>query len=214
MELPIYTGATVAARLAALGLDEDTLRRAVLQGEIHRRACTPNDPGMMCGILRWGKTVRSLRDSLSRRGWTSGRDGGYETVDRPDGALSIVVMTGDSLTGVVDDYCSPRSQYPKGSATVRAIRQNNLQTRFSFYDLRSDPGPEAVPWATWVLLVHTGRDEIRCELSLPESLDSVGRIFKWRERIVLDSVPREDDPIGRTADDEDDIDFDVDRIAG
>jgi hypothetical protein len=48
---------------------------------------------------------------------------------------------------------------------------------------------------TWILMHHTdtARGEIRFELSLPAEIGSDGKITSWSERIVLGSIPFDDD---------------------
>ncbi|MCX2778349.1 hypothetical protein [Microbulbifer thermotolerans] len=93
--------------------------------------------------------------------------------------------------------------------TTEAVETNNLLDMFS--DLL--PAIEDVQGlTTWVLLMHLATDEVRCELSLPSSISN-GKINGWKERIILPSMPLDDDSIEIEAPDLPDIEVPIKKKA-
>ena len=68
---------------------------------------------------------------------------------------------------------------------------------------------------TWVLMHHTdiARGEIRVELSRPSGIGKDGKINGWAERIILTSIPFDDELIEIYPPSGPDIDFDIQRKA-
>jgi len=201
------------ARLALLDLSVKSLHEAIEFGDGYRQECEPGlDPAALGGFMHWGKTVRRLRELLIPRLWRAANDGGLETVVNEAETVAIAVCAGDEATG--NPERSPQTRYPRGPASIiAALRNNNGQGKFVFDDrvLRASQGLKR---NTWMLLVYATEHEIRAELSLPRSLSETSRkIVGWHERIVLPTIIRDGKPIGPTADDEDDIEFDVKRKA-
>jgi hypothetical protein len=179
----------VAARLAQLGIAVEDLREAVIGGYLARATCTANDPPSFPGMVFWGVTTRILREQLMAKGWVKSDAGNYSIVISPNSSIDLVVATGDEATGNAAKM--PKTNYPKGPATVAAVLVNRSQI-----DLFSPTGsihPAAARGPiTWVLLIaHTGERGARAELSLPLEIGDDGRIEAWRERIIL--PPLDDD---------------------
>ena len=202
------------ARLAALGLTQDVLREAVARGVDARRRCTPFHPPSFPGMAQWADTHRALRELLVPVGWQRDDTGGYSTVVDPSGEVAVTVAAGDGRTGR-DGLPAPSTKYARGPMTQAAIHGNQLA--LSLYgeppaDL-VDEG-EAAKRVTWILLVHTGHHEVRCELSCPRDVDDRGRVVGWSERIMLTSLEVEPTlPILEPADeDEPEIDVPVERL--
>ncbi len=62
----------VDAALRALGdgsLDRLVLSSALLFAEAERRTCTENDPGILMGMIGWGRPIRYLREVMRPKGW-------------------------------------------------------------------------------------------------------------------------------------------------
>jgi hypothetical protein len=176
--------ATVDERLEGLGVSADILTQAVLVGEAARASCTFNDPPILPGVLAWGRTVRGLAELLAPKGWIRRDVGNFSTILDKRLGIAIAVATGDEATGLSSG--EPRTKYPKGPNTVKVVAQNYRQLR-----LFDEPGddktpPEAV--LTWILLIARVENEVRCELSLPDSIGDDGRVEGWRERIILPPI--------------------------
>ncbi|HZL16479.1 MAG TPA: hypothetical protein VFG23_01910 [Polyangia bacterium] len=200
----------VKSRLAELGVpDEQMLRDAVAEGEVTRASFHKNVPGMAVGCAKWGTIVGGVRTRLVPHGWISSGRGHLEETLNPETKVSIVVSTGDDVTGVNGD-ADPKTKYPKGMATKEAIKQNNAQldlwSRLYPGDPAYMPGfkPDISPAVTandagtaadsdgimtWVLLVVRTDDEIRCELSLPYGIGIDNVVESWAERIILKPIP-------------------------
>jgi hypothetical protein len=183
----------VGRRLAELGLEEDTLQDAVRRGQLAYLSCTPNHPPQFPGMSAWAETVCALREVLRPAGWQRSNDGNYSLCLAPAGQMAIAVATGDDGTGRAD--VTPSTNARKGPRTLDAVAANQL--RFSFMDEpvpgRGAPALTTGSRETWVLLIHRADDEVRCELSLPISMDEEGHIDAWIERILLGSIPLDGD---------------------
>lgn len=178
-------------RLESLGLTEAPLRSAVTQGYLARTRLTANHPRIFHGYLPWAETVASLRDQLRPSGWEKSDEGNYELTIHLELELAVAVMTGDDGTGTPE--ITPSNKCPKGSNTIEAISLNNQIDLFP--ELLPLPSIEKAKFTTWILLYYFAPDEIRCELSLPSDIGTDGRIRGWKERIILSSIPLDEEPI-------------------
>jgi hypothetical protein len=184
----------VRRRLAGLDLEEEALRDAVRRGQLAFLSCTPNHPPPYPGMSAWAETVCALRETLTPAGWQRSNDNNYATCLAPAGEMAIAVATGDDAAGQAD--ATPSTNARKGPRTLDAVAANQL--RFSFMDepIRR-PGAATTAGGggreTWILLIHRAATEVRCELSLPISMDEDGHVNVWRERIILGSIPLDGD---------------------
>lgn len=207
----------VSNRLAQLGLDEVKLAEIVKRGYLAFANCTPNDPPLFPGFSAWATMVRALREYLLPEGWARCDDNNYSLVINPAGNLAIAVATGDDATG--HHGVQPTTKSSKGPSTAGAVSSNQLQLDFGLPMVEVPASADASPEEkrmTWILLVHRAGSEVRCELSLPTSMGSDGRVDGWRERIILGAIPT--DPglveiIPPTPPDQPDINVDVKRRA-
>jgi hypothetical protein len=202
----------VHARLAALHLTEKVLLHAAWRWHVAWNSFTPNHPPFGIGIAAWMEAVAALRETTMSRGWTRSDERNYALVISPDGSMAINVATGDQATG--RSGANPSNKAPKGVSTADAISINQVQLdlplpvpQLWLYG-RNDPGP-----LTWFLLLHRADDEIRCELSLPLSMSSDGRITLWQERIILSPIPLDDETIEIVAPQGAEVHIDVKRKA-
>lgn len=202
-------------RLAELGLTVELLERVIRRADAEARTCTPLDPPNLTGFLRWGRTARFLREELVPFGWGFDNPRNLPRTIHPSGDFAIVTTSGDGATGVVG--FTPTTKYPKGVATVEAV-ESNLQLALEFGDEVFDvPGAQGAAdndnLMTWILLFHVAENEIRVELSLPDSMID-GQIASWAERIILPALAYDDDPfadLGRPDDGEDEVVVEVNR---
>lgn len=183
----------VKARLRKLGLSVSVLHEAIRIGEAHRNACTENDPSSFPGMIAWARTVRSLRELLASRGWLRSNEHRIPLVLNPSGVVAIAVATGNTDTGNTDT--PSKTKHPKGPATVAAVKQNAVQLAFDFYEEKGETLPQKTSdCLTWVLLFSHCSGEIRCELSLPNSIGEDSRVSSWNERIILPPVSMDTTP--------------------
>jgi hypothetical protein len=216
MEVAIYTEPSdIRPRLAELGLQEETLRDVVRQGYLGFASCTKNHPPLVPAIWAWGETIRALREYLLPLGWRRSDTNNYSLVIDPSERIAIAVATGDDGTGLINAVPSTKS--PKGPSTIAAVNVNQLELALDFgpavspsTNLSSQEEGRAV---TWLLLICRGYGEVRCELSLPSSMDTDGYIDGWRERILLGSIPLDSEEIEIVPEPVPDITIDVRRRA-
>jgi len=210
-----FIQAEATDRLAELGLTVELLQRVIRRADAEATTCTALDPPNLTGFLRWGRTARFLREELIPAGWGFDNPRNLPRTIHPGGEFAIVATSGDSATGVIG--FTPTTKYPKGIATVEAV-ESNLQLALEFGDdVFGAPGDQDPAdhdnLMTWILLFHVAEDEIRLELSLPDSIID-GQIASWSERIILPALPYSDDPfagIGRPDDGEDEVVVEVNR---
>jgi hypothetical protein len=174
-------------RLAELGVEEEPLIEVVRRGYVAFASCTPNDPPLAPGFLSWSTMVRALREYLLPE-WERSDENNYSLVINPSGTVAIAVATGDDGTGRVDG--TPTTKSSKGPSTADAVTSNQLQ--LELFPPVEVPARSVVAEnhrIAWILLVHRAKGEVRCELSLPSSMGTDGRVDRWEERIILKSVP-------------------------
>jgi hypothetical protein len=175
----------VKARLAELGLDENELVDSLAEGDQEASWCTENDPRIMSGFIRWGKSFRGLADRLVLKGWAHKERRSLPLMINSNRTIALAVSSADDNTGRADTTM-PKTRNPKGEVTRQIVYENQPQLpgianavtriRGRVDDLR-----------TWFLLFFVDRqtDEIRSELSLAASIASSGQVGEWYERIIL-----------------------------
>ncbi|GAA1658337.1 hypothetical protein GCM10009765_04720 [Fodinicola feengrottensis] len=187
----IVVEAAAVDRLAELGLSVQILERVVRRADAEVSTCTPLDPPMMAGLIRWARTARYLREELVPAGWHFDNPQNLPRTIHPSGDFAIVAITGDELTGGLDVL--PTTKHPRGPATALAVATNEqLPFDFDGFDFGLAPGRtlDAGHLLTWILLFHVHDEAFQVELSLPDAIED-GRITGWAERIIVPPFPRE-----------------------
>jgi hypothetical protein len=177
----------VDAALRALGgggLDREVLSGALMFGEAERRTCTENDPGILTGILGWGRPIRYLRERLRPRKWRREEPNSLPLVVSPDRSTAITVAAGDEQTG------NPRTSFActkwdKGKMLRDWVDPSKQMEMFG--DAPEDE-PEERP-ELWILLVRRTPTEVLAELSRPTSVTPDGRLRFGDARIFLKPLP-------------------------
>lgn len=201
----------IASRLDQLEVNEVALREAVYQGHLQRTRLTLNHPTIYHGLNMWGEIVAALREQLRPLGWTRQEVGSYALTVHEERGLAITVASGDEATG--NPSAHPCNRSKKGRNTVEAIEANRQLELFE--KLPPEIQDEADGKQTWVLMHHTDtvRGEIRLELSRPSSIGKDGKISEWSERIILGSIPFDDDLVEIYPPSGPDIEIDIRRKA-
>lgn len=201
----------IASRLDQLEVNEVALREAVYQGHLQRTRLTLNHPTIYHGLNMWGEIVAALREQLRPLGWTRQEVGSYALTVHEERGLAITVASGDEATG--NPSAHPCNRSKKGRNTVEAIEANRQLELFE--KLPPEIQDEADGKQTWVLMHHTDtvRGEIRLELSRPSSIGKDGKISEWSERIILSSIPFDDDLVEIYPPSGPDIEIDIRRKA-
>lgn len=204
------------AGLYALGLQEKTIRKAVVRGLIARRTCTAFDPPSYPGTVQWAQTHRAMRELHAEYEWKPSDANNFSRIISPNNAIAVTVATGDEFTGQNGEI-EPKTRYPKGTQTKLAVEVNAQQ--LSLWPAPGAPVAvvEGARQALWVLLVSTTEHEVRFELSRPKGQDEKGHVVSWSDRIVFEPIEIETVTTDERHDDEDDegksgIDVPVERI--
>jgi len=173
-------------RLAELGLDVETLHRAVRAGIAARATRTGLAPRNAAGTDLYSYTVEELRLLLVPAGWTADFAGGQERTVSPDGLTSIVFSTGVGPVGDPDPRARPRTAYAKGPLMRDAVAENLGYVQEEL-PIGQPPRAEGRPLC-WVLLVKVEPGVAYLELSVPDGMrDAV--VDSWAERIPLPPLP-------------------------
>jgi hypothetical protein len=180
--------------LQDLDIPLELLIAAAQAGFIERLNATPFDPVTKAGTDAWSYPVRVIREGLEARGWRLDDPKNLPLVISDERKINVTVSSGDEMTGIEKPKRDPRSKNPKGVLLESAIDRNTAQ-----YYMFPDELPErlakfekTLEYPTWVFLLYITDDEIRAELSLPNSMDGSDHLDGWAERIVL-SVPLPDE---------------------
>lgn len=185
----------VVLRLAELGLTPEILETAVAKGQLAVDNCTTNHPRMFPPLAGWAETVRGVREGLIPFEWDISDDRNYALAVHPSGDMAIAVATGNEQTGIAAG--TPATKCSKGTSTLEAVMVN-VQQLSLFTELSPSQEPQADAEdrrATWILLIYRTPEETRAELSLPVVIAVDGRVTDWRERIILNPIPRDPQPL-------------------
>ena len=157
----------------------------------------------------WGETLAALGELLRPLHWERRDIGSFSIVVNDELALAISVLSGDEAAG--NAYANPANRSKKGRNTIDAIEVNRQADMFQ--DLLDEVSEDNQHRDTWMLLHHTDTilREVRMELSCPYEIGEDGKITEWSERILLGSIPFDDDIGDIDPLDGPDIDFDIMR---
>lgn len=182
----------VSIRLDEMGLEQEALANVVRQGFYAFISCTENDAPLYPGLAAWNQMVRALREYLLPKGWIRSNENSFPLVINPSGTMAIAVSSSDEQTGRIE--ASPATKSSKGPRTIEVVAAN--QEQLHLFCPEPSPVHAETPDAnsdnnrmTWYLLFHRAANEVRCELSLPLSMGTDGRIVDWQERIILGTIP-------------------------
>ncbi|GCB47412.1 hypothetical protein [Streptomyces sp. NL15-2K] len=206
----------VRNRLAELGLSVEAIEDALRRAESERNFCTPLDPVSLPGNIFWGRTIRFLRETYIRDGWTSASPSNVPLLVAPSGDFAITASSGSSETGYA--ALTPATRYPKGNAVMKRVEANRQLLLFG----QAEPQPEqqdagdGIP--TWFLLYHHSKTDqgtrLHAELSFPNDTGNRGKISSWYERIILPWIDFEGfAPFVDDADDQGGIDIPIERLS-
>lgn len=187
---------SIRTRLLELDIPLELLIASAQAGFIERMNASPFDPVTKAGTDAWSYPVRVIREGLEGRGWRLDDPQNLPLVISDERKINVTVSSGDEMTGIEKPRRDPRSKNTKGALLATAIERNIDQI-----DLFPDALPERVvkfgqtlAYPTWVFLLYITDDEIRAELSLPNSMDDHDHLNGWAERIVL-SIPLPDEEL-------------------
>ncbi|WP_315812294.1 hypothetical protein [Bradyrhizobium sp. SZCCHNR2028] len=192
MAVAIFKSAIeVDGRLAALGLNRESLLEVVTAMVAGKAACTENDPPSAPGWSSWRHGVRRSREVLRPRGWLKDDTDQMSCVVNHTLGMRITVANTDEQTGQALPGSIPQNRARKGAATDRAV-DGTQQTLFGL--LTSKPDGKVIlftprarhssTYATFYICVFNEGDVVRAEFSCPISVES-GFFTGFSERIIL-----------------------------
>jgi hypothetical protein len=172
-------------RLTELGLDLETLHRAVRAGLAARATRTELAPRNAQGSDLVSHAVEELRLLLVPYGWSADFAGGQERTVSPDGLTSVIVSTGAGAVG--DLTGEARTAHPKGPLMRDAVTTNQgfVQEEFALGLALERPVEGRL---CWVLLIKAVTDRVELELSAPDGMRE-GLVVSWAERVPLPPLP-------------------------
>ncbi|HEY6747568.1 MAG TPA: hypothetical protein VI357_17845 [Mycobacteriales bacterium] len=173
-------------RLSELGLDVETLHRAIRAGVAARATRTDLAPRNAQGADLVSHTVEELRLLLEPADWTADFAGGQERTVSPDGLTSLIVSTGAGAVG--DLRGEARTAHPKGPLMRAAVTVNQGFVQEEFPIGLPVPQPVDGRPLCWVLLVKVEPGQVVAELSAPTGMRE-GVVVGWAERIPLPPLP-------------------------
>lgn len=188
--------------LESMGLNSGLLIEVCRRGLSQYLTATPFHAPNSAGSFLYHEVVPSLRQELVPLGWGFD-DSSLALVFNEETKIAIAVRSGDSGTG--DPEQTPWFKHSESSTMQFAFSGNALQLGLfdGIADLeefanppKSRKGIDYSKFQTWWLLHHvdTFRRIMRAELSLPVSDGRDGMTHQWKTRIILDSIPFDDEP--------------------
>lgn len=187
----IWQGEDALNRLSGLGIDSEAIFAALHAGDVAARQADEYSPVTASGTERWNHTVQELRRNLAMQGWHVQNPNNSPRIVRPDGELSISVVSGDERTGNPDK--EPRNAHPLGQTVDESVFRNRAKevTGQTVLESVEDDAIEHalrtghLDASTWILLYFdepgTG---LRAELSYPHATAD-GYVSAWPERIII-----------------------------
>ncbi|MBL7487788.1 hypothetical protein I6A60_35945 [Frankia sp. AgB1.9] len=184
--------AEIEDRLSAIGgLSLDKLQKAVRAGLAARASRTAFAPINAQGTDLYSHTVEELRLTLSRDKWEPVTVSGQERVESPDGRFAIMVATGDGNVGRVGGQ--PRNAHGKGPLLREVVVANRESIQAGLFPLEEiapavQRPRQDVAQMVYILLLQVEDGHLYMELSLPDEIDSTGRVRSWFDQIRLPSI--------------------------
>ncbi len=191
----------VEDQLSQLSIPRAALVRAAQAGFVQRSYSLPSDPVTAAGTDAWRYAVRSLRTELQYLGWRLDNPQNLPLVISDELKINVTVSSGDEATGI--PFRMPRTKNPKGSLLEAAVARNVRQLHL-FPGMLTDAEQKfdkTLDYPTWVFLVFITDEEIRAELSLPNSFGENDRLDGWAKRIIID-IPLPDEELSTDSDDD------------
>lgn len=187
----IWQGADARQRLNELEIDLDSVLAGLRAGDLAERQTDEFSPVTASGTERWNHTVQELRRNLAMRGWRVQNPNNSPRIVRPDGRLSIAVVSGNANTG--NPNREPSNAHALGPTVDESVLRNGTREvigQFALDGVEDAAVEDAVNRlafgpTTWILLYA---DEpgfgVRAELSHPNMTDD-SFVSHWQERIII-----------------------------
>jgi len=194
----------VARRLADFAITREQILEVVRACASGAGNVTENDPPGTHGWETYRFGVRRLREMLRPDSWEPNNTDGLATITSSQLKMRIAVANTDDATGIPDKL--PQNRNKKGPTAERAAEANVSLLPGIDWPVMTKPQDGIVSVSdlvTWYLCIYVNGDDIRCELSLLDRIES-GWFTGWRERIIIlkpgdwkfVDLPSEDDDSG------------------
>lgn len=177
----------VNSALRAIGdgrLTREVLMNALIFSEAERNTCTAYDPGIMKGILGWGRLIRSLREQLCPHGWQRREPYSLPLTLSPDGKVAVTVAAGDEGTCNVGASFA-LTKWRKGNRLLKWVEPSRQMSMLN-PELNEEPPPRP---DLWIFLVRRTATEVFSELSMPTSVAPGDQLRFGGARIFLQPIP-------------------------
>lgn len=210
----------VETDLDKIGIDPSVFKTAIEEGVRSFMREGESSAKSAAGYNAWNSILKTLRQEVKLAKWGENFDSnGVEGVVSHLKKIVIIVNSGDSSTGIIDEIPRPKNQ--KGSGYT-GLMHNNLELIDSGFDLfenNSVVADSIDPNQTWIFLYHIDKKnkQVRYELSLPTNIKNK-MIGGWKKRIMFTPLDISDTPIVTPNSDKEvennEIDFNVTRKSG
>lgn len=199
----------IKQKLDEIRITEEILLEAVMAGLLGRLNSTNFDTKNRPGYIQWNDTNSKLRFLTHNKGWDVYQEEGIEGIISYDKKIRIIPSSGNAATGNPNQPSSNKN--PKGERGIKVMEPSSQGNLFTGY-----PEAEEEHIKTYVLLYYSNNDELRAELSEPNSINTNGKITSWKERLILQKqlLNNTEIEIEKTIDEEIDIPVIRKRIEG
>ena len=195
-----------------LGVPLALLAKSLHAGYGESDLTTEAHPVTFPGILVWGVTTAVLRTGLVERGWTLDDTDNIARAISPNGAVTVVVVSGNEYTGLRNKHEKMDARRARGPAGIRIVKRN-MQYELFLEEAVSRFRNDLVRHlgGTWFLLHYRVDDIVRSELSYARAVGTDGQLIAWKERLILPDIDLLDPRSATTGNPSPDVDVPVHR---
>lgn len=122
---PVWQGADARQRLGELEIDLESILAGLRAGDLAERQTDEFSPVTAAGTERWNHTVQELRRNLAMLGWRVQNPNNSPRIVRPDGELSIAVVSGNANTG--NPNREPSNAHALGPTVDESVLRNRAR---------------------------------------------------------------------------------------
>lgn len=166
----------VESKLSVFDITKEALRDVALEAAAQRNNATLLHPINAGGMFSYMWGTKALRQALLPKGWKIDRTNGVEAVSHKTKNLTLVFQNVDVACG----ENAPLALSSKGEGS-KSLVENNHPYLFDYMQREDD---EKANKNVWFFCVSFHGDEIKAELSLPESIEK-GQFGEFIERIFV-----------------------------
>lgn len=212
--------AEVNTDLDKIGIDPSVFKNAVEEGVRSFMREGESSAKSAAGYNAWNSILKTLRQEVKLAKWGKNFDSnGVEGIVNYLKKIVVIVNSGDSSTGIVNEIPRPKNQ--KGSGYTGLMHDNLelISSELDLFENNSIVTDSVDPNQTWIFLYYIDikNKQVRYELSLPTNITNK-MIGGWKKRIRFEPLDISDTPIVSHNSDKEvetnETDFDVTRKSG